>query len=110
MKPIITNTLTAAALLFAGQAGAVDEAAAKALAKRYGCFNCHSITNVLVGPPWQEVGAKYAKEKGALERLAKKVPKDGSKGIWGENEMPPQTRVTEDDARILIEYILTLHP
>lgn len=96
----------AAALMFAGQAAAVDEAAAMALAKKSGCFNCHAIDSEVFGPPWVEIGRKYAGDAGAQARLVG-VVKNGGTGNWGPNTMPAQ-KVSDDNANTLIQFILSL--
>lgn len=97
-----------AALMFAGQAVAVDAAAATALAKKSGCFNCHAIDSEVLGPAWEEVGKKYAHVTGAQADLVGKV-KNGSKAhIWGTNDMPAQKKLSDEDANTLVKFILTL--
>lgn len=51
---------TAAAFMFSATAGAaVDEGAAKALAKKNDCFKCHAIDKTKKGPSYQKIAAKY---------------------------------------------------
>ena len=99
----------AAALMFAGQANAaVDAAAFKALAKKKSCFNCHSIDRSLFGPSLREVSRKYRGNAGAQARLAG-VIKNGSKGgVWGEVAMPAYARLSDDDIKTLVQFILSL--
>lgn len=96
-------------LMGASQAMAVDAVAAKALASNKGCFNCHSIDSGIMGPAWKDVGSKYAGDASAPDRLVNKITKTGSKGVWGDDEMPAQKKLTEAEARLLIGFILSLH-
>jgi len=99
----------ATALMFAGQADAtVDAVAFKALAKKKSCFNCHSMDRSLFGPSLREIGRKYSGNPGAPARLAG-VIKNGSKGgVWGEVAMPAYARLSDDDIKILVQFILSL--
>jgi cytochrome c len=59
-----------AALLAAPLAHAVDEEAAKQLAKQNNCFKCHAIEKEKDGPSWHKVAEKY---KGKPEAEAKLI-------------------------------------
>ena len=58
------------ALLAAPLAHAVDEDAAKQLAKQNNCFKCHAIEKEKDGPSWHKVAEKY---KGKPEAEAKLI-------------------------------------
>lgn len=96
----------AALMMGAGQTAMADEA----LAKKSGCFACHSINNKIVGPAWKDVAAKYS----AADRdmLIGKVKK-GGKGSWtavtGGVPMPPYSpRVSDANIEKLVDFILGL--
>lgn len=84
-----------------------SEAEAVALAKKRGCFACHSIQNKIVGPAWKDVAAKYRGDAGAQARLEAKVAKGGS-GVWGTMAMPAQTQATDADRALLVRFVLNL--
>ncbi len=89
-----------------------DRAAGLELAKKSGCLACHSIDKKVVGPPWMTVSKHYQGDKGAKERLVKKVTK-GGKGNWtkitGGVPMPPYgPRVAHEDIEKLVEFVLSL--
>ena len=71
------------------------------------CLACHSVDKRKYGPNFKEIGSKYAKDKKAIEKLAKKIRAGGS-GVWGKDVMPPQPQVSEADARALAKYVLSL--
>lgn len=78
-----------------------------ALAKAKNCLTCHSAENKIVGPAFKDVGAKYAKDKTAFNKLTAKVMKGGS-GVWGTQVMPANAQVTKAEATTLVKWILTL--
>ena len=65
----IKTTLLLAGSLFFALAGltpaqaAVDEDAAKALAKKNDCFKCHAIDKTKKGPSYKKIAAKYKEKK-----------------------------------------------
>ncbi|MCK9534772.1 MAG: c-type cytochrome [Pseudomonas sp.] len=96
--------------LFAlGAAFAVQPALAtdgETLFKSKPCVACHTVDNKMVGPALKEVAAKNAGVEGAAEKLALSI-KQGSSGTWGPIPMP-QNPVTEEEAKILAEWVLSL--
>jgi cytochrome c len=82
---------------------AVDSDPARALAEQKGCLACHSIEMQLVGPAYKEVAKKYSSADEVIPSILK-----GSTGKWpavNGAAMPPNN-VTEDEARILAEWVL----
>jgi cytochrome c len=57
------------ALLFSAGAHALDEDAAKALAKQNNCFKCHAIDKEKEGPPFKKVAEKYKGKSDAQAKL-----------------------------------------
>lgn len=99
MKGIVT-AVAAISLLSAAPAFA-DEA----LAKSKNCLACHSMDKKLVGPSFKDIAAKYAGQD-VVAALATKVQKGGS-GVWGPVPMPPNPAVSADDAKKLVEWVLS---
>ena len=75
------------------------------LAKAKNCMACHAVASKLVGPAFKDVGAKYAGQKDAENKLLAKVMKGGS-GSWGAVPMPANPQVTEAEARTLVKWVL----
>jgi cytochrome c len=75
------------------------------LAKAKNCMACHQVQTKLVGPAFKDVGAKYAGQKDAENKLVGKVIKGGS-GVWGAVAMPANPQVSEAEARNLVKWIL----
>ena len=89
---------------------AVDSAAAGkheglALIEGADCLTCHKMDTKLVGPSYQEVADKYT--EGDIGKLADKII-EGGKGVWGEIPMTPHAGMSRDNAKKMVEYILTL--
>ncbi|KEY18554.1 c-type cytochrome [Kaistella antarctica] len=88
----------------------VDSAAAGkheglALIEGADCLTCHKMDVRVVGPSYQEVADKYT--AGDLDMLASKII-DGGKGNWGEIPMTPHSGMSKDNAKKMVEYIMTL--
>ena len=86
---------------------AADAKSGEALAKSSGCFACHSVDKKLIGPGYKEIADKYRGNKTAEADLAKKV-KEGSKGVWGDIQMPANAHVKDDDIRAIVQWILSI--
>lgn len=111
MNRCITMTLTAALLLGAAtsQAAAPADAGA-ALSKASRCYSCHDVSNVLIGPPWQAIAARYANDRRVMETvLARKILLGGG-GNWGVVPMVPNEHVKPEDALRLARWVLDQQP
>ena len=89
--------LTVAAPAFADQA----------LATSKNCMACHALDKKLVGPAYKDVAAKYAGDKGAVDKLAAKIMKGGS-GVWGPVPMPANAQVNDAEAKKLAAWVMSL--
>ncbi|MCB1909862.1 MAG: c-type cytochrome [Rhodocyclaceae bacterium] len=95
------------AAVAAGLLSAAPAFADEAMAKSKNCLACHSVDKKLVGPAYKDVAAKYKGDAGAAAMLAEKVQKGGS-GTWGQIPMPPNPQVNAEEAKQLVEWILSL--
>lgn len=78
-----------------------------ALYKKQGCVACHGLKakdTKKIGPNFAVVAKKYSKSD--IKKLAKKI-RAGGKGVYGQIPMPPMSQVSEADAKVLAEYVLT---
>ena len=75
------------------------------LAKAKNCLACHATDKKVVGPSYQDVAAKYAKDKDATGKLAKKI-REGGVGAWGQIPMPANPQVSEAEAQTLAKWVL----
>lgn len=71
------------------------------------CFACHSATEKSAGPPYIEVARRYAGDDAARDRLARKVV-TGGLGVWGPVPMPPHPQHSQAQARLMVDWILSL--
>ena len=76
-----------------------------ALAQKNACMTCHAVDKKLVGPAYQAVVEKYAKEKDDVAKLAASI-KAGGSGKYGPIPMPAQTTLPDADATKLAQWIL----
>jgi cytochrome c len=103
MKAFLVMIVTASALMMAGQA-----AANEALAKKSGCFACHSVDKKVLGPGFKDIAAKYKGDKAAEGKLVAKV-KDGGSGVWGPMPMPANSpQVKDADIQSIVKWIMSL--
>ena len=77
------------------------------LVSKSDCFACHKIQDKLVGPAYKDVANKYAKTKANIDYLVDKIKKGGS-GVWGAIPMSPHPALSDEDAKAMVQYILTL--
>jgi cytochrome c len=101
MKRTLIVTLSAAAALLAS----APAHASLDLAKAKNCTACHAVDKKLIGPSYKDVAAKYATDKDASAKLAKKV-REGGVGAWGQIPMPANPQVNADEAAALVKWIL----
>ena len=77
------------------------------LARAKVCMGCHMVDKKLIGPSFKEIGARYASQRDAVPRLSEKIIKGGS-GVWGAVPMPANSKVSPEEARQLVGWILSL--
>jgi len=71
------------------------------------CVGCHHKDNKLIGPSYVDVAAKYPANDENITYLAGKILK-GGKGVWGQVPMTPHAKLSEDEAKTIVKYILSL--
>ena len=74
-------------------------------AKAQNSLPSHATDKKVVGPSYQEVAAKYSKDKDAQGKLAKKI-REGGVGAWGQIPMPANPQVSEAEAQTLAKWVL----
>lgn len=83
------------------------EGKGKELMAAQDCATCHKETEKVIGPSFKEIAAKYPNTEENIATLADKIIKGGS-GNWGEVPMAPHSGITQDDAKEMVKYILTV--
>lgn len=71
------------------------------------CIGCHNKVTKVIGPTYEEIAAKYTINDATVEQLSKKII-EGGKGVWGEVPMTPHANLSQDDAKEMVRYILSL--
>lgn len=99
--------IVVAGLVLLPALASAEPSAGESLAKKSGCFACHSIQRKVIGPAYKDVAERYDGEKGAADKLALKV-KEGGSGVWGSAGMPPQAQLKDEDIHHIVEWILSL--
>jgi cytochrome c len=89
------------AMVAAAAAATGDDVAE--LLKRNACNACHSATQKIVGPAFQEVARKHADRADLVDYLAGRI-RSGGQGVWGATPMPAQT-LPEVEARSIAGWI-----
>lgn len=102
MKPMLFALAFATASLAATAPALADQQ----LATAKNCMTCHAVDKKLVGPSFKDIGAKYGGQAGASDKLAAKVIKGGA-GAWGPVPMPANPQVSAEEAKKLVDWILT---
>lgn len=69
------------------------------------CSGCHAVNERMIGPSYQEIADKYSEKD--IDLLASKIIEGGS-GVWGGVPMSPHPQVAKEEAKKMVEYILTL--
>lgn len=71
------------------------------------CLGCHNKTQKVIGPAYVNIAKRYPLNDENVATLAKHVI-EGSKGVWGDLPMTPHPGLSEDDAKEMVRYILSL--
>ncbi len=73
------------------------------------CLICHSVSDRLTGPSYQEIARMYVGYPDTIvSHLAGRIIQGGN-GVWGEVRMSPHPKVSQKDAEKMVRYILLLH-
>lgn len=72
------------------------------------CLSCHYMDKQIIGPAFLDIAAEYANNEENITMLAEKVIKGGT-GVWGDTAMPPHATLSLEDAKAMVQYILSLN-
>ncbi len=75
--------------------------------KQSDCFNCHAVSQKIVGPSLMDIATKYKGQPGALEVSVDRVVK-GSTGVWSPLPMLPHSQHTADEVYMMVKWIYNL--
>lgn len=82
--------------------------AGKSIMEANDCKSCHKLDEKSIGPAFKLVSEKYKDDKTAEDRLANKIIKGGG-GVWGETNMPAHPGLNLNEAKEVVQYIMTLN-
>ncbi len=88
-------------------APSASSAAALKLIDASDCSTCHNADTKVIGPAFKDIAAKYPSTEANIDTLANKVIKGGS-GNWGTTPMLPHANLSQNDAKTIVKYILSL--
>jgi cytochrome c len=104
MKTMIVSVIAAVGLTMTGVSIAADM---PEVAKKNNCTACHAIDKKTVGPGWQDVANKYKGDAGAAEKLSNVIVK-GGRGVWGPMPMPATSKISDEEVKELVAFVLGL--
>jgi cytochrome c len=82
-------------------------AAGRKLIEGNDCLSCHQFTRKSIGPAYIDVARKYHDDSSAVAHLVRKI-RGGGSGVWGNVNMPAHPAITEQQAKAIVGYILSL--
>ncbi|MFX0556970.1 PQQ-dependent sugar dehydrogenase [Maribacter sp. CXY002] len=71
------------------------------------CLSCHRVDIRSIGPSYMEVAEKYKNNLKGQREIAQRII-NGSVGIWGEHAMSAHPDLSEQDAALIVDYIIGL--
>ena len=71
------------------------------------CYTCHNEDRKSVGPAFKDIAKRYPTNQDFIEMLAHKVIVGGS-GSWGSPVMDSHPRLSFEDAKLMVTYILSM--
>lgn len=89
----------------------VSSETALPLARKNMCLVCHRMDidkQPIIGPPLKAIAARYRGED-AEQKLFENV-QGGSAGVWSSQQAQPPMRMSENELRLLLRWILELEP
>ena len=71
------------------------------------CYQCHKEEDKAKGPSFSDIARRYPMQEVYIDMLARKVISGGF-GVWGYPVMSAHPRVSIDDAKAMVVYVLSL--
>lgn len=72
------------------------------------CRSCHLIDKKSVGPSYLDIAARYKNNRDDQQKIARKIITGGT-GVWGEHAMSAHPQLSEEDAQLMVSYIMGLN-
>ncbi len=80
----------------------------KSLIDNSDCLSCHRVDVASIGPSYIEVADKYDADMKAQDSIASRII-NGSVGVWGEHAMSAHPDISLDQAKLIVDYIMSLN-
>jgi cytochrome c len=71
------------------------------------CLGCHQIKDEFTGPAYTAIADRYRNKPEMADTLIQKIIK-GGEGNWGTIPMAAHPHINEEQARLMVKYILSL--
>jgi cytochrome c len=71
------------------------------------CYTCHKKYERSAGPAFKDIAKRYPANNAYIEILARKVIIGGN-GSWGYPVMTPHPKLSYEDAKMMVTYILSM--
>ncbi len=71
------------------------------------CYSCHKEDKRSVGPAFKDIAKRYPVNEAYKDYLSKKIINGGS-GSWGAAVMIPHPKLSLENAKAMVSYILSL--
>jgi cytochrome c len=71
------------------------------------CYQCHREESKAKGPSFSDIAKRYPLQKAYIELLSRKIILGGS-GTWGYPVMSAHPKLSEAEAKLMVQYILSL--
>jgi len=68
------------------------------------CMNCHAFKTKLIGPSFSDISRRYGQVANSEDTLINHIL-SGSKGRWGNVQMPSNSDLNKAQAKIIIEWL-----
>ncbi len=82
---------------------------AQSLISNSDCKTCHAREVKSVGPSFSQIAERYKGKSEVIDTLVRHILR-GSSGVWGlDNNMPAHPSLPANNARIIVNYILSIH-
>ena len=90
-----------------GPASETTLATGRRLIEGSDCLSCHQFNRKSIGPAYVDVARKYHDDSTATARLVRKI-REGGSGVWGKVTMPAHPALTDEQASLMLAYVLSL--
>ena len=87
-----------------------DFAQVKDILAKNACLACHAVDKKVVGPGYNEIGAKYKGGDAAVSAQLVKHIKEGSSNVWGPIPMPPNAGIADADIQTVVDWLIAGAP